>query len=272
MISEVSLRPKRWRDGLRWFICPLLVLGGHIGIAATFLSSSKSAPIIPPQMPTAAPIVVELALPTSTQLVSIDQTPTAPPPEPVEEKIEENLIPDTPVKETSAPINVAVQEKKIPPKKKPEPQKRPPEPKKQESPLDRSSAPASVAKQDNNMEQKSDQNRATQVGAASTLQSQQAKRSWESDILAKLQKEKRYPAYALRSKQQDTVLIRFVIDENGNVLSSAIVKSNGHDLLDRESLALLKRVSPLPPPPVSAMKGGRMELVVPIEFVIRQPS
>lgn len=273
MISEVSLRPKRWRDGLRWFVCPLLVIGGHIGIAATFLSSPKFAPALPPQMPAAAPIVVELALPTSTRIVSIDQTPTAPALEPVKEIIEEKLIiPETPVKEIPAPVNVAVREKKTPPKKKPEPKKRLSKPEKQERPLDRLPVQSSVARRDNNMEQKADQNRAAQVGAASTLQSQQAKRSWESDILAKLQKEKRYPAYALRSKQQDTVLIRFVIDGRGNVLSSTIVKSNGYDLLDRESLALIKRASPLPPPPMNVMKGDRLELVVPIEFFIRQTS
>ena len=121
----------------------------------------------------------------------------------------------------------------------------------------------------NSSEQLSRQNQAPQVGAASN-QAASAKQSWQSLILAQLQREKRYPGYALRMKQQDTVMVRFTIDRDGNVLETAIEKSKGYATLDRESLQLLERASPLPKPPASAFtQSDRMELVVPVSFAIR---
>ncbi|MBN8871707.1 MAG: energy transducer TonB [Rhodospirillales bacterium] len=42
-------------------------------------------------------------------------------------------------------------------------------------------------------------------------------------------------------------------------------KPSGVELLDEEATALVQRAAPLPPPP----EGRRMELVVPIQFMLR---
>jgi protein TonB len=64
-------------------------------------------------------------------------------------------------------------------------------------------------------------------------------------------------------------VVRFTIDRQGNVLSSALEESSGHDTLDQAAVELPRRASPLPPPP-SAVARDRMELVVPVRFAIRR--
>jgi protein TonB len=49
------------------------------------------------------------------------------------------------------------------------------------------------------------------------------------------------------------------------VLSAHIRRSSGHESLDRETLALLKRAEPLPVPPES-IEGNVITLTVPISY------
>jgi protein TonB len=90
---------------------------------------------------------------------------------------------------------------------------------------------------------------------------------WESRLLDRLARLKRYPFAARRDGQQDTVMVRFVIDRGGQVLSSDIIKSQGFVLLDREARALIRRASPLPAPPAD-VPGSQIAMVAPIQFVL----
>jgi protein TonB len=94
---------------------------------------------------------------------------------------------------------------------------------------------------------------------------------WETDVLAKLASQKHYPARARRAGEQDTVMVRFVLDRAGQVLSADVIESKGLAALDAEALALIRRAAPLPPPPVE-VPGDTIELIAPIQFILHGTS
>ena len=91
---------------------------------------------------------------------------------------------------------------------------------------------------------------------------------WEHGVLEKLAVLKRYPASALRAGQRDTVMVRFVVDRAGKVLSAEIARSQGFAPLDDEARKLLLRASPLPALPSGAEE--EMQFVIPIVFSLRR--
>lgn len=96
-----------------------------------------------------------------------------------------------------------------------------------------------------------------------------AEQAWESRILARLERNKRYPSQAQSAGQEDQVIVRIVLDRKGRLVSSAVKKSRNFALLDREVLDLARRASPYPAPPES-VTGNTVELVVPIEFFLKK--
>jgi len=94
------------------------------------------------------------------------------------------------------------------------------------------------------------------------------KPTWEGLVLGALNKVKRYPRDAHFARQQGVPYIRFVMDRDGKLLSARIERSSGVRSLDQEALALPKRAQPLPKPSED-VKGGSIELVVPVEFFLR---
>ena len=90
--------------------------------------------------------------------------------------------------------------------------------------------------------------------------------SWQQSLVARLAKVQRYPAQA--RGVQGVVSLAFTIDRHGAVVSSRIVESSGSAVLDAEALALIKRATPLPPPPAD-MADGDLSFVVPIRFATR---
>jgi len=96
-----------------------------------------------------------------------------------------------------------------------------------------------------------------------------AEQAWEGKILAKLERNKRYPSAAQAGGQQDTVLVRLVIDRAGRLIEASLKKSAGFALLDNATLELARRASPFPAPP-PGVTGDRIVRVVPVEFYIRK--
>jgi protein TonB len=92
--------------------------------------------------------------------------------------------------------------------------------------------------------------------------------TWEGQVLAQLNKHRRYPRMAMARRQQGVPYIRFVMDREGKVLSSRLERSSGFPDLDREAVSLPKRASPLPRPPIHR-DGETLELVVPVEFFMK---
>jgi protein TonB len=88
------------------------------------------------------------------------------------------------------------------------------------------------------------------------------------ELVTWLNRHKRYPAAARRSRHTGTVRVTFTIDRNGRVLSKRIVSSSGHAALDNEVEAMLRRASPMPRIP---RELGRSTLTVtlPVVFTLR---
>lgn len=93
-----------------------------------------------------------------------------------------------------------------------------------------------------------------------------------ADFMAQLQawleKHKEYPRRARMRRQEGTALLYFEMDRDGKVLRHRLQRSSGHDLLDREVLAMIERAQPLPKLP-ETMGEPRLELVVPVQFFLR---
>ena len=102
-----------------------------------------------------------------------------------------------------------------------------------------------------------------------TNSSPAARASWQAQLVAWLEKYKRYPRMAQEQRQQGVVHLRFTIDREGKVLASEINKSSGFELLDEEVLALIQRAQPVPAPPPE-VTGNRIEMLVPVSFSLRK--
>jgi len=89
--------------------------------------------------------------------------------------------------------------------------------------------------------------------------------NYASKMMRHLNRYKRYPAASRQRREEGIAQLSFTIDHQGNVLSSRIVKSSGHQQLDEETLAMVRRASPIPVPPQDLWKDP-MELVVPVDF------
>ena len=68
----------------------------------------------------------------------------------------------------------------------------------------------------------------------------------KADLMAQIERMKRYPQFALDNRLEGRVVVRAVIRADGHLLELSIAESSGHELLDRESLDLLRRLSPVP--------------------------
>jgi protein TonB len=90
--------------------------------------------------------------------------------------------------------------------------------------------------------------------------------TWRSQIITLLEHNKRYPAEARARGEQGVTRLAFRIDPDGRLMSSRVVKSSGSAALDAETLALVQRAQPFPPPPPE-LAGS--ELTVPVSFNIR---
>lgn len=98
---------------------------------------------------------------------------------------------------------------------------------------------------------------------------QRVRASWQKELIAHLDKHKRYPAeHALKSAE---ILVGFVLDRMGHVLSASIVKGSGDPAFDQAALAMVKRSDPVPqPPPLVADEG--LNFTLPVIFRVKGKS
>lgn len=104
--------------------------------------------------------------------------------------------------------------------------------------------------------------------APAQIQSRHAPDKWEGRVLARLERYRHYPGDAHHARMQGTAYIRFRIDRNGHVVSSALERSSGYAALDAAAMETLRRSDPLPRIPPD--RPDQVELLVPIEFFITQ--
>ncbi len=92
--------------------------------------------------------------------------------------------------------------------------------------------------------------------------------TWQTQIVALLERNKRYPPSAQSRREQGVAQVFFSLDRQGRVIESRVVRSSGAAALDEEALALLRRAQPFPPPPPE-LPGERVDLSVPIRFNLK---
>lgn len=112
-----------------------------------------------------------------------------------------------------------------------------------------------------------------QVAAAANSDSshiQQTKVSWKGLVQGHLNNFKRYPPSARKKRQQGTTTIRFVVNQDGYVLSVHLTNSSRVMDLDNEALAVIKRAQPLPKPPAELLSHGQITLTLPIGFNLKK--
>jgi TonB family protein len=87
--------------------------------------------------------------------------------------------------------------------------------------------------------------------------------TWQKELLAHLDKFKRYPAE--RSQKSAEILITMTLDRTGHVVSANISRGSGDDAFDHAALAMVERASPVPPPPPLISDEG-LDFSLPVIF------
>ncbi len=93
------------------------------------------------------------------------------------------------------------------------------------------------------------------------------KNRYLNQLVVWLSKHKRYPASARRRDQQGTVVVRFVIDTQGQLLSHSIVEPSRHSSLNNAAIRMLKSASPMPKVPDNLINNKqKFEYTIPVAF------
>jgi len=90
--------------------------------------------------------------------------------------------------------------------------------------------------------------------------------TWQKELAAHFDKYKRYPAD--RAMQAAKVVLHFVLDRMGHVVSSRVVKGSGDTAFDEAALAMLQRSDPVPPPPPLIADEG-LTFTMPVIFHVK---
>ena len=241
----------RMSDAARWTLCFAFVVLFHIAGAAALMArwSNDIEPLAD------APVItVELApLPVAPETKPTGAAPgpqqAQTPPAREAEKQKETEQPEmktASVKDTELSIG--------PPSK---PAIKPQIKKHQMASLDSMPSPA---------EQKAARTAARNPGAAS--HDPNALPNWKSELVARLERYKRYPADAQARGETGVAQLAFSVDRGGYVHNPRIVRSSGSASLDRATLDLIARAQPLPPPPAD-VHGVQIAIAVPIRYSAR---
>lgn len=110
---------------------------------------------------------------------------------------------------------------------------------------------------------------AAPMEGAVSLAPSQAPATWESVLLGHLEHHKRYPRKARRNGHEAIVFVRVKINRDGYLIEHRLVRASDYDTLNRETLALISRAQPLPPPPAEVI-GDTIEFVVPVAYSLRR--
>lgn len=237
----------RWPDSWRWGLCFALALFFHVAGALALVQKWNessdlvaNAPLIMIDLApvAAAPEIVPNDMPPD-QVISRAEEPEPEPAKPVE-KIELTPAPQPEV--TLQP----------PPPKVEKPVEKPKQKKKM------------VARAPSAAPQRADHAAAPMPGVSA--RDSNAVPSWRSQLVARLERYKRYPSEA--RGDNGTTQVAFRVDRGGGVHNARIARSSGSSLLDRETLALLDRAAPMPAPPPEASEAD-LSVIAPVRYNMR---
>jgi TonB family protein len=98
---------------------------------------------------------------------------------------------------------------------------------------------------------------------------QRLRATWQKELIAHLDRHKRYPAD--RSQKSAEIVVSFVLDRMGHVLSTGIVKGSGDAVFDEAALAMVRRSDPVPQPPPAVADDG-LNFTLPVIFKVKGHS
>jgi protein TonB len=266
-------------DLRRWSICAAIIVLAHGGIAAAMVRWSEPSD----GMGSAAGIVIEFApLPVAPAVLQSEA-----PPGPEQDVSDINSMPvqsdekrEKVEQKQEAKLDQKVEEQvnakpveQSPPDLKPAPNSEiaiplPPQEVKQDTPQPQEAhQPATPTMPEVIAEQTAMLPAAPRQGPPNPYESEAA-RTWTSQILASLLRNKRYPPAARDRGDQGLAQVFMSLDRRGHMIESRLVRSSGVAQLDQEALALLRRSQPFPPPPPE-WPGDPVNLVVPIRFNVK---
>lgn len=233
---------------LRWAGSLSLVLAAHAVLIGGALWWQQRAPVLLSGTPVEA-VMVELA--------PVPEAPTAPPkeipPGPLQQ--EQHRLEPTPVPKIDLPPDDTADAQDVLRRERP----------REEEPTDQHNVEQTLAPPDVSARPSgryaAEQTVAGRQGSAAV--------TWQDLLLGHLEQYRRYPRQAERLRQQGVAYVRFSVDRQGNASNIRLGQSSGHPLLDEETLATVRRGSPLPPPPAE-ITGDPVEVMVPVTFFLRR--
>ena len=103
--------------------------------------------------------------------------------------------------------------------------------------------------------------------AAGTGESARRERvTWQKELAAHLDKFKHYPSDRVMKRAE--VVVSFVLDRVGHVLSKRVIKGSGDASFDAAALDMLQRSDPVPPPPPLVADDG-LTFSLPVIFHVK---
>ncbi len=90
--------------------------------------------------------------------------------------------------------------------------------------------------------------------------------AWQKELVAHFDRHKRYPSG--RARQTAQIVVGFVLDRTGHIVSTSIVQGSGDAAFDEAALAMMRRSDPVPqPPPLVADEG--LSFTLPVIFRVK---
>ena len=277
----------------RWVFCVALALGVHMAAAAALLAHWNT---MPDEVANAPLIMIDLEpLPVAPDVKPTEAPPgplqrqatatpapatPAEPPETLERRTDSPPTPRPPELQAPPPQHSADITSALPPSPAAElvPVVLPPKPPEKfaERPIERHAdkpieskhhpARASLASAPSPAERRAARAAAPVPGA--TSQNPNAVPNWKSELVARLERYKRYPAEAQARGEHGVAQLAFSVDRRGGVHRPHISRSSGSSSLDAATMALIERAAPMPPPPPE-LAGAQIAISVPIHYDMR---
>jgi len=243
-----------------WIFAAVLALGAHLAFAA-FAIARMSEPDDDDLGAPGIEIAYELA---STQNAMSELPPgpeseaSAASPPVVEQKTAEkqtDLPKETSVESENPDRLVTIEKTDKPKEDEPEPKA------KMMKPSDESAAQEATAAP--TIENAPQSAKSTTPDQGTGQSRQRARVTWQKELLAHLDKFKRYPAE--RSQKGAEIVVTMTLDRTGHVLAANISRGSGDDAFDHAALAMVERASPVPPPPPLIADEG-LDFSLPVIF------
>jgi protein TonB len=96
-----------------------------------------------------------------------------------------------------------------------------------------------------------------------------ALQSYKIQLAAFAQKYQRYPRQAVEQKWEGIAEVKLTIGENGRIREAVIASSSGHDELDQEAIAMVRKAAPLTEIK-SALRNREFSINLPVVFHLKR--